>query len=241
MDHSMVKCVFSIVSHDQSKLVATLVSSIDKFVKADTVDLKIILTENVCSDISITSSRFKTEKIINLRPKGFGANHNSAFEKNDSDYFFIINPDIIFLDSFDLDIVIDFLKSEAFSISSPEILGPTGILEDYKRADLSLKNLFRRRVLRKPDLNFEWFAGMFLIVNSESFRSLSGFDTKYFMYCEDTDLCMRARQTGQSIGDLKGYSVMHDAQRSSSKDFKYMKWHIVSLLRYLSRKRMYKN
>jgi GT2 family glycosyltransferase len=79
---------------------------------------------------------------------------------------------------------------------------------------------------------FDWLAGMFLVVNSISFRKLQGFDTDFFMYVEDCDLSMRARKAGMKIGDLEGFSVVHDARRASTKSFKHLRWHITSLLRY---------
>ena len=38
--------------------------------------------------------KFSLCTIQNIRPKGFGDNHNSAFSAYDSDFFFIVNPDI---------------------------------------------------------------------------------------------------------------------------------------------------
>jgi GT2 family glycosyltransferase len=48
-----------------------------------------------------------------------------------------------------------------------------------------------RRQARGPEPDFDWLAGMCLVVSSEAFRALGGFDERYFMYCEDADLCLR--------------------------------------------------
>ena len=124
------------------------------------------------------------------------------------------------------------LIRDRIDISSPQIVGVSGAVEDYKRADLTFTNLLKRKFFRNNVEKFDWLAGMFLIVNSTSFRKLQGFDTDFFMYVEDCDLSMRARKVGMKIGDIEGFSVVHDARRASTKSFKHFKWHITSLLRY---------
>lgn len=41
------------------------------------------------------------------------------------------------------------------------------------------------------DTVVDWCAGSFMLIHALSFLNVNGFDQKYFMYCEDIDLCMR--------------------------------------------------
>lgn len=227
-----MKLLFSIVSHGQCSLVQDLLDSFDYFLKSEEHEVSIVVTENDWSECNVKSKVFRVSKIFNLRHKGFGANHNAVFEGFESDVFFIVNPDILLTKEFDLDKIIDQLSKEKIDLSSPQIMKSDFFIEDYKRANLSLINLFKRKIFKNNKENFDWFAGMFLVVRSERFRKLQGFDTDFFMYVEDCDLSMRARKAGMKIGDIKGFSVVHDARRASTKSFKHFKWHISSLLRY---------
>ena len=128
--------------------------------------------------------------------------------------------------------MVKLLIRNEFDISSPQIVGVSGAIEDYKRANLTFTNLLKRKFFKINLEKFDWLAGMFLAVNSTSFRRLQGFDTDFFMYVEDCDLSMRAQQLGMKIGDLEGFSVVHDARRASTKSFKHFRWHVTSLLRY---------
>lgn len=143
-----------------------------------------------------------------------------------------MNPDIILCEELDLDKIVEQLTRDKIDISSPEILNPDGGVEDYKRADLSLLNICKRIIFKDNIENFDWFAGMFLIVKSEAFRQLQGFDVNFFMYVEDCDLSMRARKAGMKLGDIEGFSVTHDARRASTKSVRHLKWHVSSLFRY---------
>ena len=227
-----MKVVISIVSHNQQQLCQRLLRSIDAFLQCKTHNVEIILTENTLIENSAWSESFEIRRINNLRQKGFGANHNQAFAAFESDIFLIVNPDITLTNKLDVDLMVEQIIEGEIDISSPEIVGTSGITEDYKRADLTFANLLRRRLLKHNVEKFDWFAGMFLVVNSHSFRKLQGFDTDFFMYVEDCDLSMRARKAGMKIADLHGFSVVHDARRASSKSFRHFQWHITSLLRY---------
>lgn len=227
-----MKILISIVSHNQQELCERLLRSIDKFLKPKNYNVQIVVSENTLIKNSARSENFKVTRINNLRQKGFGANHNHAFEAFDSDVFLIVNPDIILTKKFDLDVMMKRVFQEELDISTPQIVSPAGAIEDYKRADLTFMNVIRRKLFKYDVDKFDWLAGVFLIVNSTSFRKLHGFDTDFFMYVEDCDLSMRARKAGMKIGDIEGFSVVHDARRESTKSFKHFRWHITSLLRY---------
>lgn len=224
--------LISIVSHNQQALCGRLLRSIDNFLHSNLHEVIIILTENTLTENINKSKCFRTYNISNLRYKGFGANHNAAFERFESDFFFIVNPDIILNENLDLDLIVEQLIRDRFDISSPQIVGVSGAIEDYKRANLTFTNLLKRKFFRNNVEKFDWLAGMFLIVNSTSFRKLQGFDTDFFMYVEDCDLCMRAKKAEMKMGDTERFSVIHDARRASAKSFKHFRWHITSLLRY---------
>ena len=206
--------------------------SIDNFVQSNKHEVTIVVTENTLTVNVVKSERFRFYHINNLRCKGFGLNHNSVFERFESDVFLIVNPDIILDQIFDLDLIVEELMKHKIDISSPQITGVSGALEDHKRADLTIANLIKRKLCKNNVEKFDWLAGMFLVINSSSFRKLQGFDTDFFMYVEDCDLSMRARKAGMKIEDISGVSVIHDARRASTKSFKHLKWHLNSLLRY---------
>jgi hypothetical protein len=42
-------------------------------------------------------------------------------------------------------------------------------------------------------------AGMFMLLRREAFAQVGGFDERYFMYCEDFDLCARLRLAGWHV------------------------------------------
>lgn len=222
----------SIVSHGQQDLVKNLLASLDEYLIVGPHNVFIVVVENTHKKISLESRRFGIRIMRNSKVKGFGENHNSTFSHYPGEYFFVINPDVKLCEAFNLPQVIEKMDEDGLDIASPIILSPTLQVEDYKRADVNLLNLIRRRIFGNSSEKFEWFAGIFLVVRSESFRALGGFDEKFFMYVEDCDFCMRARSSGMRLGDLSECFVVHDARRRSVKNARHFFWHINSLFRY---------
>ena len=228
----MSKILISIISHSQQSLVQQLLISIEQFLIPGNHEVQIVVTENCNEQINFEQIKFPTKKLQNLYRKGFGANHNDAFIKTQSDYFFIVNPDIILNKPFDLTAFINYMETENVSISSPKIESKYGEICDFKRADLTPLNLINRRLFKRENPNYKWLAGMFLIVNSKDFRALTGFDTSFFMYVEDCDLCMRAIEKGMKVLPFESISVVHDEQRASRNKFRFFLWHFSSLIKY---------
>jgi hypothetical protein len=72
---------------------------------------------------------------------------------------------------------------------------------------------------------------MCLVLNSAAFRSVGGFDERFFMYCEDTDLCLRMQLAGWRVRYVSDVQVVHAARRHSHRTVRYMVWHVASLMR----------
>jgi len=54
-----------------------------------------------------------------------------------------------------------------------------------------------------------WVSGACFAMRATDWAALGGFDTGFFMYCEDVDLCMRVRQRGLRIAYIANCQVIH--------------------------------
>jgi GT2 family glycosyltransferase len=71
-------------------------------------------------------------------------------------------------------------------------------------------------------------SGACLMVRASSFSELDGFSVPYFLYCEDTDLCWRARLRGWRVRFVPQATVVHEYEFDRGQ----AKW------RYLERNRL---
>ena len=65
----------------------------------------------------------------------------------------------------------------------------------------------------------EQVAGAAVVIRREAWQQVGGFDPAFFMYFEDTDLCIRLRKAGWSIWFLPDARVHHKVGASSDKDW----------------------
>lgn len=229
------KICFSIVSHHQSDLVNLLLMDIEKNVSVKEYDLEIVITDNFGEkDWEPSITCYNCDKISNLRKKGFGSNHNAAFEKSNPDFFFVINPDVRITSPIFFDVLI--MEMEDQTIYTPKIINKSGDLEDFSRKNLTLLNLIRRRFGLKESGSLTWFAGIFHGYTASTFRSLKGFDPGYYMYVEDTDICYRNQSMGGNLKVFDNFKVVHNAQRQTLRRLGHAKWHIASLGRFFLKK-----
>jgi GT2 family glycosyltransferase len=75
---------------------------------------------------------------------------------------------------------------------------------------------------------------MFLLFRSQAFRAVGGFDSRYFLYIEDVDICTRLRVAGWRLLQVSEAEVIHDARKQSHRSLKYTRWHLAGMLRYWS-------
>ncbi|QBC43119.1 glycosyltransferase family 2 protein [Iodobacter fluviatilis] len=229
---------YSIVSHGQGQLIEALL--------ADFREVKylheLIITINIAEDLDFLA-KFNDLPIIlieKLNIKGFGENHNSAFEIATGDIFIIVNPDIR-LPKYDENILLDVFKQEHVGAVAPLVLNSSGGVEDSVRRFPTFFRLFCRTVFRikKSDyvcndiIEVDWVAGMFVAFRVKAYKSVNGFDEKYFMYMEDADIAYRLKKKNWAVKIQPNTSVVHDAQRASKKKLNHLWWHINSAIRYL--------
>ena len=87
----------------------------------------------------------------------------------------------------------------------------------------------------RPAINcatVDWVAGMFMLFPKDVFAGMGGFDSRYFLYYEDVDLCCRLHLSGFKVVVSSSVAVEHDAQRTSHRKPQYFLWHLRSISRF---------
>ncbi len=230
----------SVVSHGQIHLVVNLLHDLTQY--CDALTFEVILTLNLDEPLPFVVDEFSFPlKIIrNPKPLGFAANHNQAFAQTTGRFFCVINPDIRLIGN-PFPILQACLHDTAVGVVAPLILNEQGEMEDSARRFptplIILRKLFGLRkngdyAINDQPLFPDWVGGMFMLFTRELFTAIGGFDDRYFLYYEDVDLCARLTLRGYKICLSPKSKVIHQAQRTSHRNLKYFKWHVVSMIRF---------
>lgn len=155
--------------------------------------------------------------------KGFGAGHNLGFMRaSKAEFHLLVNPDIIVHDGA-IDNMVDYMRSNPdIGLLAPKIVNEQGELQYLCKRYPTVLALFGRRflpeaVLKLPlfkdalnryamrDADYtqilepEFISGCFMVFRSSIFSKLQGFDERFFLYFEDTDITLRAREICRAV------------------------------------------
>lgn len=228
----------SIVSHGQTALLDRLLG--DLLALRGAAIERVVVTLNLDEPWQAPpEARLPVVVIRNARPLGFAENHNAAFALCDTPLFAVLNPDLrIAADPF-ARLASAFEGDATCGLAAPLQLDGAGAIEDFRRRlptpwALACRAWVGRTGGRRAltgTSRTEWVAGAFMLFDSRAFRQLGGFDTRYRLYCEDVDICLRLQLAGWRLVVDEQVRVVHAAQRGSGRHLRYLLWHLDSLLR----------
>lgn len=234
-------CVLSvsIVSHGQISMVRNLLADLQRHCAV--TRLEVLLTINIAeADVVMPLEvSFPLRLIVNDQPRGFGDNHNRALSQAQGVFFCVLNPDVR-LPANPFPALLAVAGQDRLGIVGPQVHSSDGALEDSARdfptpARVLAKALFRHRpegATPGPEGDVDWIAGMCMVFSRATYERLRGFDTRYFLYYEDVDICCRLQLLGGRVRVCSSASIVHDAQRSSHRNVRYLRWHVASMLRF---------
>jgi GT2 family glycosyltransferase len=236
-----------IVTYNSAEVIGSAVSSIKEHTKG--IDYRIYISDNASGDNTIEKvAEIDDAKIIqNGGNIGFGKAHNAVIPLLDSKYHAVVNPDIR-LDCDVLTELCEYLDSHEDAVMvTPKVLFPNGEEQVLPKRKPTFKYLLGRRLPFFKDAvaeytranetfseptEIDFCTGCFFVMRTEVFKKLGGFDDRFFMYFEDADITLRAKEHGKVLF-IPSSHVIHCWERSSSKSLKYLMIHISSMFKFL--------
>jgi GT2 family glycosyltransferase len=196
-----------------------------------------------------------------LRPGlnlGYGAGHNLALRSLAAvaaPYHLILNPDIQMQSGLLGELVAVMDEVPEAGLLMPRVLYPDGSTQYLCKLlptpfDLILRRfaggplqwLFSRRMMRYEMKDFDYFrpayvpvlSGCFMFARRSVLESIGGFDERFFLYMEDTDLCRR-------VGDVSRLlfwpwaTVIHSHAQGSYKNLHMLRLHVRAAVAYFNK------
>jgi GT2 family glycosyltransferase len=228
----------------------TLQKTIDCFLKTPLLK-KLYLVDN--SPTNRLENHFKQpeiEYIFNGENTGFGKAHNSVISKLDSEFHLILNPDVAFDTQVLPNLIVELKKQKNVSMISPQVEYPNGKLQYTCRKHPTFFELIYRRLkikkeftqqqeYRNTDLATSFYPdfiyGCFMLFKTQDFKSINGFDERYFLYMEDADICRKVMMSKKKILYFPSEKIIHVHQKASAKSVKLLNYHIISAIKYIKK------
>lgn len=187
----------------------------------------IIVADNNSTDDSVAflKEHYPSVHCLQLtNNEGYSKGYNTALHQVEAEYYILVNSDVevteqwvepmIALMDSDPSIaacqpkVLDFNQRDSF-----EYAGAAGGFVDYLGYPFCRGRLFS--TLEKDTLQYDdvkeifWATGACLVVRSDAFHKVGGFDEDFFAHLEEIDLCWRLKALGYKIMYCGKSSVYH--------------------------------
>ena len=252
----------TIVSYHNEADVEKAVATIEQFTPVD-IRKQIFVVDNTDKSDALSDKQKNVEILKALAKQysdvtyvetgknlGFGGGHNYVLSELNSKFHAIVNPDILLTeDAFST--ILEFMNDESIGMCVPRLVDEKGELLSVYRRELTVWDMFLRMFLKgafkkrqayhtmqdsdysKP-FDVPFAQGSFLVIRTELFKRLGGFDERYFLYMEDADLCKRVNEVSRLVY-CPDATVVHKWERGSHKSGKLFKLHVQSMVSYFSK------
>lgn len=181
------------------------------------VSLEIIVVDNKSTDDTIAKIEEKNCRVIeNKENIGFGRGCNLGFSKSTGRYIYFLNPDACLVGKNSLAEMCRIMDENLqWGLAGTKVLSMDGQHESPPAKTYPGANAVSRDFSKLPG-DIAWIMGASMITRRDVYQKLQGFDPDYFLYSEETDLCLRARELGFDIGYIDGIEVSHIGGKSES-------------------------
>jgi GT2 family glycosyltransferase len=237
----MPEISISIVNFNAKDKLKGCLESIRKNISG--IDYEVIVVDNASSDgsVEMIKNEFPSFRVIaNKDNSGATVAKNLSFKSATGRYILILDSDIELLPGA-VSRMLDFMKAD----SSVGIAGPKVFFPNLKQQHSCNKgfpkplSVFFNRILFLASIRyrfyrsglgniylksrynrqekFAWLGGMCLLARADLLKSLNGMDERFFIYYDDTDLCLRANKAGFEVYYLPEAQVIHHLSESVGK------------------------
>ena len=189
-------------------------------------DAEIIVADNASTDDSIAflKTQFPSVRIIqNATNGGFAKGYNDALKHVDSEFYLLLNSDIEVSENW-LDPLLETMKTPSVAGCQPKIrsyknrtffehAGAAGGFLDRNYFPFCRGRIFDQfeedHGQYDGEIEIFWATGAALMIRSEIFHRLNGFDEDFFAHMEEIDLCWRAKKLGYQFLAIPSSVVYH--------------------------------
>ncbi len=194
--------------------------------------IEVVVVDNGSSDGSADMVRqnFPAVNLLRLESTvGFGTANNSGAELTTAPILLFLNPDTRIREASLSDILRKFEEHPKCGVAGGAVFDDQGKPERSVGSYPTLISMGLGRLLKylpparrilgrfcnqhwvgydKPH-RVNWVTGAYLWIRRDIFKKVGGFDERFFMYCEDVDLCYRVCQAGFQCWFFPDAPIVH--------------------------------
>jgi GT2 family glycosyltransferase len=221
----------AIVNYNTKALLRDCIESIYAGANGTPFDICVADNDSHDGSVAMLKSEFPRVKVVeNQANLGFSKANNRLITQTDAEYVLLLNPDTLVVEDA-IERVVKYMEAHPdVGICGCRVLNadrtlqlacrrsiPTPKVAFYRLSGLS--RLFPgNRTLAKYNLTYEdpekthevdAVSGAFLMIRRQTIEDIGPLDERFFMYGEELDWCLRAKQAGWSVVYYPEAEIIH--------------------------------
>lgn len=235
---------FIVVTYNAELFVGDcLASLLDQSYPADRIEVIVVDNASTDSTVRIVSERFPdVELIASPRNLGFARANNLAIRRADAHFIALVNADAV-LERTWLERMVEGMTSDpAIAVGGCKIYYPDGLLQHvggiiHGNGLTDHQGAFEADVGQYDEpQDVDYVTGAAVVLRREALRELGALPEEYFLYYEETELCVRARKAGYRVVCFPdAVATHHEAYGSGRLSSKFLLRYHRSRLRFIVR------
>lgn len=174
--------------------------------------IEFIYVENSPQSSAISTVQKHYPSAIIVEPDenlGFSRGCNRGASLAQGEYLLFLNPDCEIYTEDTLKNMLNFLRERPdVGICGPQFINAKkhriqGAHRDYFGAEF-IPNAFKDLPGRVA-----WVSGAALMISNALYKKINGFDERYFIHCDDIDICLTVRKLGYTIAEVPQTRILH--------------------------------
>jgi GT2 family glycosyltransferase len=172
---------------------------------------QVVIVDNGSTDNTVAVAQARSDCcVIEAVNGGYSSGINIGIRATpDASAWLVLNPDVR-LEPQAVAALAEGLRRPGVGLAGPKVLSPSGALQPSMRREPSITRAMGLSFTGLPTFseyvssvhNYEvdgpadWMLGAALMISRACYAAVGPWDESYFLYSEETDYCLRARDTG---------------------------------------------
>jgi GT2 family glycosyltransferase len=230
--------------------------AVDQVLCEREIDSRIVIVDN--SEPPLVLPAFDPDRVTVIATGsnlGYGRAHNIALNRcgSDAPYHVVMNTDIAY-EPGTLSAMIAFMRTHPQAgLAMPRVTYPDGSLQTLCRLLPTPMDLIARRFLHWTNwgkarehryelrdwgydavASIPFLSGCFMVLDTAVLARVGGFDERYFLYGEDTDLSRRLHAASDALFN-PDVTIVHDYAGRANFSFRRLLTLVINLSRYFNK------
>jgi len=232
--HSAPDLAIVIVSANNASWLTPCLSAVFDHAGGASLDVIVVDNESTDGTRELVQTQFPAARVLSSENRGFGYGNNRGLETTSARYVLFLNPDTEVIDGRFGELIAILDRQPTIGLAGARQITADGTLwPTIRRFPSPARALgeaaFSERWPVSPawagervldwdayerSTECDWTSGSFMLVRREALLGAGMFDERYFLYCEEPDLCLRIKHAGWRVVHLPDMTIVHHARKA---------------------------